>query len=934
MEKRLFNLAIFGLLFISLSAQNTFEQKMDNEKTPILSIERTDQPYEPYQTTKATKQTNSYILPFIEYFDNGTFPPSDWVSFRGTNGAGTSYDWTQSNNDGYENDGAMVRWENIGGTVMEDWLVSPLITLGTNSTLTFYEKQDYGTEYWSDYSIRISTNSQNTHGDFTTLVSYGESDFSTSYSLREIDLSSYDGQSVYIAFVMTNDDGDSWYIDNIVIEESNTSTGGKLLISEVAFPVNESAGRFVELYNSGNTAIDLTRYYLGFYRNTQRVNISGTVNPGETFIYAPDASNFQNTYGFAADDADNGINSSWFNGTDAVILLWKKDNGRYQRNDTYGVAKTDGTGTDWEYENKHAVRKTNITEDRYNFRPEEWEISTAYASTYFDVTPGNHNEYYYWNGSNNSNWDNYQNWTISGGQPFIPDAGANVIIPSGSSNSPNMAYDRFPYFFNSLTIQPGANFTLASDNILKVIEDVTVASGANFTLDSDADGAATFIPQGSISGDTKVKRYMATISGTTGNGIWHLFSSPVSDFVSGTLNNQYLKHWEEPNANWAYISSTSEILSVGKGYALLLLNDYGNTVSITGSLNTGDITVQNLNFTSGTSWEGYNLIGNPYTASVDWNVIQNNLPATIDQAIYYWDVENDQYIYYNNGSGTASRYIPAGQAFFIHITADNQEITFTEDSRVADNSNIYYKSDKGKTFDNYLPETKIQTNQLIVETSTSYNKTDKVFLKFHEKATSDYDGQFDAIKFYSNNAEIADAWLTFQSTEYSINTLPLDMLNGRYDMTIRFGKQESYSLTFDGIDSFDEDQPINLYDKTTSKYYDLRKHHKLNFYNSYGVMEDRFQLVFSPDVGITEDIDSENWLIYSDGGSLNIKNTFSNNDTETFAYQIYTTDGKLIASYDKENEVIKKYFSVSAGIYLVKLNTKKQQITKKVWLSK
>jgi len=920
---------ILGLLSTpGLQAQSGFGREDDGR---VISIHSTDQS-ENINSVKQTADENNYILPFIEYFDNGTFPPTDWITFIGTNGAGTSYNWAATSN-GYENNGAMVRWENAGGTVLEDWLVSPLITLGTNSTLSYFEKQDYGTEYWSDYTIRISTNSQNTHGDFTTIASYGESDFSTSYSQREIDLSAYDGQSVYIAFVMTNDDGDSWYIDNVLVEEANVNTGGKLLISEVAYPMSEPEGRFVELYNSGNVAIDLTRYYLGFYKNTQRINLSGTVNPGEKFVYAPKASDFQNTYGFAADQANGGINASWFDGTDAVILLYKKNNGKYRRNDTYGVAKTDGTGTDWEYINKHAVRKTNITEDRYNYRPEEWEISTAYASTYFDVTPGNHNEYYYWNGNNSSNWDDYQNWTVSGGSSFIPDAGANVIIPSGSTTSPVQSYDRFPYFFNSLTIQPGASFTVGSDNILKVVHDVTVASGATLDLKSDASGAATFIPVGAVSGDANVERYMATISGTTGNGIWHLFSSPISNLQTSSLMDQYLKYWVEPNANWTYISSTSETLVPGNGYALLLLSGYGNTVNITGNLNTGDILSPNLEFTSGTAWEGYNLIGNPYTASIDWDVIQPTLPAGVDQAIYYWDVANSQYIFYNNGSGTASRYIPSGQAFFIHVTADNQQLTFTEDSRVADNYNIYYKSKSGKTYTEYTPSPKEVKNELVIETSTSFGKTDKIFLKFHEKGTTGFDGEFDAIKFYSNNEEIADAWLTYKNTEYSINTLPLEMMDGRYDMTVRFGKQASYSLNIDGIESFSEDQPINLYDRTTKRYYDLRKYKKLNFYNTAGVEENRFQIVFSDGVGTEEIIAKNNWLIFSSDGRLNIQNVLSNSNI-TFDYQVFTVDGKLVTSGNKKTELRNKYLPVNAGIYIIKLITEEQQITKKLWLSR
>ncbi len=931
MIKRIFNLSVFIFFFISIYAQNGNGQKMDKGdcQKNILQVQQ--------QSTSLIKEKNeskSYSLPFVEYFDNRSFPPTDWMKFRGENGLGITYDWDGNENGGYDNNGAMVRWENLGGSILEDWLVSPLLSLGTNTTLSYFEKQDYGTDWGSNYSIRVSTSSQNLHSEFSIIASYDETTFSTDYTMREIDLSAYDGQDVYIAFVMTNDDGDSWYIDNISIEETIYNENGKLLISEVAYPVYESEGRFVELYNAGNTTIDLTDYYLAFYRNTQRIDLTGSIAPEEKFIYAPNAYDFDDTYGFSADQADGGIDPDWFDGTDAIILLKKNSKGAYTRLDTYGVVKTDGTDLEWGYTNKHAVRKADIIEDRKKMIADEWIVSTAYATNFFDVTPGIHNENYYWSGSTNVEWDNYRNWTVaSKGNAYIPDAGANVVIPSGVTNPPDWALYRFPYFFNSLTLQSGANFVVGSDNILKVNTNVNISSGANLSLESDAAGSATFIPEGEVIGEAKVERYMATISGTTGNGIWHLFSPTVSNFQSGMLMSQYLKYWDETIENWTYINATDEILTSGQGYALMLLNDFGNTVDITGKINTEEVTIQNLDFTSGAGWEGYNLVGNPYTASMDWEIIQNNLPSGIDQAIYYWDVENDQYIFYNNGSGTASRYIPAGQAFFIHVTQPGMDITFTPDSRVSDSSNIYYKSN-GKDYTEYQPEVIEQFNKLIVETSTNYGVSDKVFLKFHEKATTDYDGQYDAIKFYSNNDEIADVWLTFQNNEYSINTLPTTMIEGRYDMTVDFGKQESYSLSFDGIETFEEEQPINLYDKATSKYYDLRKYSKLNFYNTDGIIENRFEIVFTEGVGIEEEIEDSGWLIYSDRGALTIKNTIELSKSNTFAYHIYSVEGKLIGSFENQNEVNAQRYNVNPGIYLVMLITDDQQITKKIWLSK
>ncbi len=129
-----------GALFISSSqAQNAVRVKGKFHTTTSHKIDNTSSSAE---RNKESKEEKNYTLPFLEYFDGGTFPPTDWVTYRGTNGAGTSFDW-ESNTDGYGGSAhcAFVRYEN-SGYINEDWLVSPLIVLGTNSSLSFYEKQD------------------------------------------------------------------------------------------------------------------------------------------------------------------------------------------------------------------------------------------------------------------------------------------------------------------------------------------------------------------------------------------------------------------------------------------------------------------------------------------------------------------------------------------------------------------------------------------------------------------------------------------------------------------------------------------------------------------------------------------------------------------------------------------------------------------------
>jgi len=931
MKKLAITALILGAISISvLQAQSEFGPKKNHEVEPIF------QNLKAAVNNSSLKSTTSYALPFTENFDDLDFPPQDWTTFIGVNGAGTNYNWTL--NYGYNDYCAFVNWENLNGIECEDWLVTPLITLGENSSLSFFEKQTYSFDYGSEYYIMISTNSQNNQNDFVVIENYNETDFSREWSQRVVDLSAYDGQDVYIAFLMINDDGDDWYVDNISITEDpggGGTPGGDLLISEVAYPTDSDGanGRFVELFNSGDEEIDLTPYYLAFYKNTQRVNLNGTIAPGETFVYAPDNNNFYSCYGFYPDQAGN-INSSWFNGTDAIYILESNGKASYQIRDSYGVKKTNGDGTEWDYEGMHAVRNPEIIEYEKNFNIEEWEISSAYYS-FRDVTPGNHNDFYYWTGSYNDEWDEYRNWNVNTGFNTIPDAGSKVVIPAGTTNDADLAQYIFPFFFGSLTIQSGANFTMKSYNILKVINDVTIENGANLFLESDANGAAAFIPEGNVNGEVHVQRWLPSIGGVPTNGEWHYFSPSLTNLSSDVFLDQYLMYWNEPTTLWQYITATNYTLIPGAGYGVLLDTDFGNTINMTGNLVTGDVLSPVLNNTNGSGWQGWNLIGNPYSAALDWDQVVGELPATVDVGIHYWDAENNQYIFYNNGNGNGidSQYIPPMQGFFIHTNQDNVNFTFPASARTYEGVDIFYKAGEGKPFKTYSPPPRIHNNRLIISTNSEFGKSDKAFLEFNPKASQEFDYEFDAIKFESNNDSIPEAYILYNSTKYAINTLPEELLTGRYDLCINYGQNAMYTLSFDDLDSFDETQPISLHDKITGEYFDLKQQNHINFINDSDATQNRFEIVFDNYLS-TNELNPENWLVYSSNGKLNIRKNINQNIKDKCSYQIISLDGKLIFEGQFVGEMNHRSFNVPQNIYLVKLIDNNAQSIHKVLLNR
>jgi hypothetical protein len=94
--------------------------------------------------------------------------------------------------------------------------VTPQFTPSSSgSILTFMQRQAYSPDYGTTYTVRVSSASQTSHGDFTIVDTQSEADFGMSYASHTVDLSAYNGTPIYVAFVHANNDGDNWYIDDV-----------------------------------------------------------------------------------------------------------------------------------------------------------------------------------------------------------------------------------------------------------------------------------------------------------------------------------------------------------------------------------------------------------------------------------------------------------------------------------------------------------------------------------------------------------------------------------------------------------------------------------------------------------------------------------------------------------------------------------------------
>jgi hypothetical protein len=153
-------------------------------------------------------------------------------------------------------------------------------------------------------------------------------------------------------------------------------TSTAIFISELADPENNSAARFVELFNSAPEPLRLMNWSLRRYTNdntevSSTIDLSGLEIAAEnTLIISPNASEFETVYGFAPDLGVGTNSPADSNGDDNLELV--DPFGKVI--DVFGVIGEDGSGTNHEFEDGKAVRNLGITKGQPIYTFSEWTI--------------------------------------------------------------------------------------------------------------------------------------------------------------------------------------------------------------------------------------------------------------------------------------------------------------------------------------------------------------------------------------------------------------------------------------------------------------------------------------------------------------------------------------------------------------------------------
>ncbi|MCC8425094.1 T9SS type A sorting domain-containing protein [Mucilaginibacter sp. UR6-11] len=427
------------------------------------------------------------------------------------------------------------------------------------------------------------------------------------------------------------------------------------------------------------------------------------------------------------------------------------------------------------------------------------------------------------------------------------------------------------------------------------------AGNGLLTLKSDVNGSATVdvIQQGSrISGNVKVERFI-TGGSLTYRG-YRLLSSPVAT-TTGAYSLSYLKgsgsyltgaggpangfdamgnptiyayREDIPNtalsgSNYRAVTKINNTpassintvdgdspypLYLGTGILFFYRGNNSTSASTppnslaltqTGYLNQGTITFKNWYTGAGTlsfsstdqSIKGFNLAGNPYASSIDWNTHWNNTTATnsgtgiqaynLGHSVYIYNAVTKNYSIWTStgpnsgtaaGSPGASNIIPAGQGFFVLANGAGAKLIFNESAKVtAKPANLLLNA----------AEAPVDRHLRVQLAKDSVNK-DETVVMFNSTASAEYSEDKDAL--YLRGSGLVN--LSSTSSNHRLlgfYQLPLPKKSQAISLNIAVAGAGAYQLSLTEATNMPDVIDVWLKDAYKKDSLDIKHNPKYNF---------------------------------------------------------------------------------------------------------
>lgn len=449
----------------------------------------------------------------------------------------------------------------------------------------------------------------------------------------------------------------------------------------------------------------------------------------------------------------------------------------------------------------------------------------------------------------------------SGGLGFSGDSSSSLSVLDWDSDSDSLRLKPGNQKLKTLTINTESD-TVKLASALEVFEKLSLQNGAfdvsaaTLKLMSDTTNTAWLEKAGGlISGNFTYSRKF-----NDANSGWRAISSPVQSEMFSTLSDSFhtqggawadyvvsesessLWLFDANNQNYSGYSGADSTFTSGAGYLFYMFeNAPGGSplptfLEFTGSEPDSVI----LDLVRGAEDSlSYNLVGNPFAGTIDWNEVVND-GTNLGTSYAVWDPEgistggSSGFKYYNsaNGIGDAGRYIAPMLGFFVQATGENPVLRFRQSHKTGTQPHHFGKAvSKEKPpfirFELKDKENKVLDNQAHLIFSESANSGTDVHDVLRMKS---FEGKENQVSFLGLEGEIR----VFEGRSLEQETESIQLKTEIHEPGV-------YVLNWENWSDIPEDWQLKLEDKETGIVVDMRSVSEMEFLQEKEV-SDRFSI--------------------------------------------------------------------------------------------
>jgi hypothetical protein len=499
-----------------------------------------------------------------------------------------------------------------------------------------------------------------------------------------------------------------------------------------------------------------------------------------------------------------------------------------------------------------------------------------------------------------ANWNNY----VDPSQPgyhALPSASDNVSF--GSIND----YDEVTTFADLGPVAASCSFTdnqTIPTTFIANGSSISIAAGKQFTANNaiinegvvnlkslNGSGTATILTPGTLSGagTYNVEQYMSA------GRNWYI-SSPIESATASDISTTgTVVSRDEAGVSWPVETST---LVKGKGY--IADHPTAGVITFDGVINSGDVQIP-LTY-GGSSYLGYNLVGNPYPSYINWSTA---LATSANVATTIWYRAASTFYTYNASGNISSGAadlgaIPPMQAFWVKANAAGT-LTFTNALR----SHAVGTSVLRSTDDKQI---------LRLQVSNGKN-VDEAIVYTTANALNTYD-DYDSPKMTNSDVEVPEIYTMIGSEKLVINGFNEIALNTEIPLGFKTGQANSFTITAKEL-TFNNDVKVLLKDKLLGVEKELTTGLSYSFESGVTSTSDRFSVLFKSAKDVTDlnKNEASNIEVFQNENKQ-ITVRCMNLGKDAIA-TVYSLSGQKIYSEDLKEMDTVLGTNLTSGIYLV-----------------